>query len=236
MQPSRCYHHWLSNPGQARATCRVKVNLAASDVNATELQRYFQSAEFSTSAERLDQCPASEWAEIAFAGRSNAGKSSAINTLCSQKRLARTSKTPGRTQLINFFTLKDQRQLVDLPGYGYAKVAHSKRLSWQRHLENYLVNRPNLTALVVLMDIRHPLQASDEVMLDWANEHQLPCIALLTKADKLKRGAAKQARQTLVQQFKDSHPLQKMILFSAVRGDGLDELRQSLYEQLHPPA
>ena len=114
-----CYH----SPSDLSLACKV--------VDAPDLQRYFQSATFSTSAERLDQCPDGTYAEIAFAGRSNAGKSSAINALCSQKRLARTSKTPGRTQLINFFALSDERHLVDLPGYGYAKVAHSKKLRWQ---------------------------------------------------------------------------------------------------------
>lgn len=118
----------------------------------------FRQAQFFISAETLLQCPADTGYEVAFAGRSNAGKSSAINTLTDHKGLARTSKTPGRTQLINFFSLDPDRRLVDLPGYGYAKVSHTQKAKWQKHLNDYLQERQSLRGLILLMDIRHPFQ------------------------------------------------------------------------------
>ena len=128
----------------------------------------FQSAEFTTSAPSLKQCPEDSGCEVAFAGRSNAGKSSAINTLTRNKSLARTSKTPGRTQMINYFTLAEGKRLVDLPGYGYAKVPIAMKAQWDRHLAEYLQQRKSLGGLILLMDIRHPLQDYDRQMLNWA--------------------------------------------------------------------
>ena len=143
-----------------------------------------QQARFLISAAKVDQCPPDEGYEVAFAGRSNAGKSSALNTL-THASLARTSKTPGRTQLLNFFTLDEERRLVDLPGYGYAKVPIPLKQHWQRHLEAYLGSRESLVGLVLMMDIRHPLTDFDRLMLDWAQVSRLPVHVLLTKADKL---------------------------------------------------
>ncbi|MGB0898101.1 MAG: ribosome biogenesis GTP-binding protein YihA/YsxC, partial [Psychrobium sp.] len=137
--------------------------------------------------------PADVGYEIAFAGRSNAGKSSALNTITRQKNLARTSKTPGRTQLINIFGLDPQRRLVDLPGYGFAKVPLDMKLKWQKSLSEYLQNRQCLRGLVVMMDIRHPLKDLDVNMIRWAVESDLPVLGLLTKCDKLKSGARKAA-------------------------------------------
>jgi GTP-binding protein len=151
----------------------------------------FRQAQFFISAETLLQCPADVGFEVAFAGRSNAGKSSAINTLTDHKGLARTSKTPGRTQLMNFFSLDTERRLVDLPGYGYAKVSHTQKAKWQKHLNDYLQERQSLKGLVLLMDIRHPLQEYDQMVLKWANASGLPIHILLTKADKLKPNAAR---------------------------------------------
>ena len=121
---------------------------------------------------------------MAFAGRCNAGKSSALNTL-THARLARTSKTPGRTQLINFFRLDDERRLVDLPGYGYAKVPLELKAHWQQHLDAYLTGRHSLAGLVLVMDLRHPLSDFDCMMLEWARKSGIPAHVLLSKADKL---------------------------------------------------
>lgn len=150
-------------------------------------------ARFSKSAQSLAQCPPDTGHEVAFAGRSNAGKSSALNYLCDQKSLARTSKTPGRTQLLNFFTLADdlERRLVDLPGYGYARVGRDTRNAWQREIDSYLAARQSLAGLVLLMDVRHPLKDFDQMIIDWAGQAGMPLHILLTKADKLTFGAAK---------------------------------------------
>lgn len=154
------------------------------------MNHYFQQASFLQSATTRKTLPPESGLEIAFAGRSNAGKSSVINTLCSQKSLARTSKTPGRTQLINFFRLPDQHFLVDLPGYGYAKVPEAVKLEWQGFIEAYLTQRNTLRGLILVMDIRHPLTAYDQTLLNWSYRRQLPVHILLNKADKLTRGAA----------------------------------------------
>jgi GTP-binding protein len=148
----------------------------------------YRRAAFLRAAARLDQAPADEGREVAFAGRSNAGKSSAINTLCDQGRLARTSKRPGRTQQLVFFEIEEGRRLVDLPGYGYAKVSTAVKLQWQGVMAEYLRRRQSLAGLVVVMDIRHPLTDFDLRMLDWSRETSLPLLLLLTKSDKLNRG------------------------------------------------
>ena len=151
--------------------------------------RYYRQAHFLISAGKAKQFP-HNGCEVAFAGRSNAGKSSAINTLCDNKGLARTSKTPGRTRLVNFFELDEERRLVDLPGYGFAKVPLATKNDWQRELETYLNRRQALCGLVLMMDIRHPLKEFDNAMLDWARDAKMPIHILLTKSDKLKRGPA----------------------------------------------
>jgi GTP-binding protein len=182
-----------------------------------------QQSRFLISAAKVEQCPPDEGWEIAFAGRSNAGKSSALNTL-THASLARTSKTPGRTQLLNFFRLDEQRRLVDLPGYGYAKVPVPLKQHWQRHLEAYLGSRNSLVGVVLLMDIRHPLTDFDRLMLDWALASGMPMHVLLTKADKLAFGAAKNAllavQRDLRQGWGDSISIQ---LFSAPKRLGVDE-------------
>jgi GTP-binding protein len=150
----------------------------------------YQSARFLTAATRIEQAPPDAGSEVAFVGRSNAGKSSAINALCHQKALARTSKTPGRTQQLVFFELDAERRLVDLPGYGYARVSEVVKLQWQAQLARYLELRVSLAGLVIVMDIRHPLADFDRQMLGWGLRRGLPILALLTKADKLSRGAA----------------------------------------------
>ncbi len=199
---------------------------------------YYHRASFLTSAAKLSQCPADEGLEVAFAGRSNAGKSSAINVLCQQKSLARTSKTPGRTQLLNFFALDEQRRLVDLPGYGYAKVAESVKRQWQAALAEYLEGRRSLRGLILLMDIRHPLKEFDQQMLEWSRHFQLPVHILLTKADKLKRGAAATALQQVRKAIKPFSGLVSVQLFSALNRQGIDEAHALLdrWLELSEPA
>ena len=139
----------------------------------------FESAQFIKSAAQLNDCPADVGAEVAFAGRSNAGKSSAINCLTRQTRLARTSKTPGRTQLLNFFSITPTTRLVDLPGYGYAKVPQAMRDAWHRNIDDYLRERMSLVGIVLVMDVRHPMKPFDEMMLESRIQRILclyPCI------------------------------------------------------------
>ncbi|MNF24073.1 putative GTP-binding protein EngB [compost metagenome] len=182
-----------------------------------------QQSAFIKSAAQVDQCPPDVGYEVAFAGRSNAGKSSAMNTL-THARLARTSKTPGRTQLLNFFRLDDERRLVDLPGYGYAKVPIPLKQHWQRHLEAYLGSRHSLVGVVLLMDIRHPLTEFDRLMLDWALASRLPMHILLTKADKLTYGAAKNALLKVQKDIRQGWgEVASVQLFSAPKRLGIEE-------------
>lgn len=184
-----------------------------------------QQARFLISAAKVDQCPPDQGLEVAFAGRSNAGKSSALNTL-THANLARTSKTPGRTQLLNFFSLDEDRRLVDLPGYGYAKVPQELQAHWQAFIDQYFRTREALRGLVVVMDIRHPLKDYDRQMLGYAVQRGLPAHALLTKADKLGRGQQAQALQAvkkeLFSSFGDTVGVQT---FSAESKQGVEEAR-----------
>lgn len=184
----------------------------------------YRSAHFMTSAAKLHQCPPDEGWEVAFAGRSNAGKSSAINSLTSNKKLAKTSKTPGRTQLINFFELSDCQRLVDLPGYGFAKVPLAVKKEWTKQLENYLAKRQSLRGMILLMDVRHPLQPFDEQMLDWALAAHMPVHILLTKADKLKKGPANNNLLAVKKALKEHQDLVSVQLFSALKHTGHKEL------------
>jgi len=186
----------------------------------------YQSAVFLQSASKLSQCPTSITAEVAFAGRSNAGKSSAINTLTDNKKLARTSKTPGRTQLINYFSIDDKRSLVDLPGYGYAKVPLAMKREWQKHLSEYLQKRKVLCGLILVMDIRHPMQDFDTMMLNWAVEGDMPVHILLTKADKFKKGPAKSTLLAVEKHLRESKvdDLVSVQQFSSLKGEGIKEL------------
>lgn len=192
----------------------------------------FRQASFLTSANALSQLPPDDGAEAAFAGRSNAGKSSALNVITEQRNLARTSKTPGRTQLINFFVLDEQHRLVDLPGYGYAKVPEKVKRHWQQVLSDYLATRQCLRGLVLLMDIRHPLKEFDRQMLDWCHHQEMPVHILLTKADKLKRGPAANTLQQVRKTLKSDYPLATAQLFSSLNRQGVDEARAKLAEWL----
>jgi len=187
----------------------------------------YRKAEFLISAEMLSQCPEDIGYEVAFAGRSNAGKSSAINALTDNKKLARTSKTPGRTQLINMFSLDEERRLVDLPGYGYAKVPEKMKLKWQKHLTEYLEKRQCLRGVVLVMDIRRPMQDYDKTIVDWAQAAQLPLHLLLTKSDKLKPNQARNEAFKLQKLFSDDGLITAQ-LFSSMKKTGLDELVDTL--------
>jgi GTP-binding protein len=192
---------------------------------AVRALNWLRKAEFLMSAPKLNLCVEDTGYEIAFAGRSNAGKSSAINALTNQKQLARASKKPGRTQMINFFSLgnPDQR-LVDLPGYGYAAVPEAMKIVWQKELENYLIHRKSLQGLVLLMDIRHPLQHFDVMMLEWAYSRKLFVHVLLTKSDKMNRGPANKALLEVKQQLKKMKLDFSIQLFSSLNKQGLEEL------------
>jgi GTP-binding protein len=192
----------------------------------------FKTVGFLTSANELHQLPPDQGAEVAFAGRSNAGKSSALNVITEQRNLARTSKTPGRTQLINFFELDEERRLVDLPGYGYAKVPERVKNHWQRVLSEYLRQRQCLRGLVLLMDIRHPFKEFDRQMLEWCQYQRMPVHILLTKADKLKRGPAGNTLQQVQKALKAEHPQATVQLFSALNRQGVDQARDKLAEWL----
>lgn len=195
---------------------------------------HFNQATFEVSAANLAACPPDSRAEVAFAGRSNAGKSSAINAITGQSRLARISKTPGRTQLINFFSLPQERYLVDLPGYGFAKVPLSVKKKWQDELEKYLRRRQALCGLILLSDIRHPLKEFDRQMIDWALQSELPLHVLLTKADKLKRGAAQNTLLAVQKELK-AHSSVSVQLFSSLKNEGVDAARNQLSTWLSDP-
>jgi GTP-binding protein len=185
----------------------------------------FRSARYVLSAHQLRQLPPDSGIEIAIAGRSNAGKSSAINVLTDQKSLARTSKTPGRTQQIVIFDIDPQRRIADLPGYGYAKVSRSLREHWQEVMQAYFEQRRCLKGVVLVMDIRHPLKPFDTQMLKWCDAAGVPCHVLLTKADKLKRGPA---QSTLLQVRKAIPGSASAQVFSATTRQGLDALIEKL--------
>jgi GTP-binding protein len=190
----------------------------------------YRQAFYTLSAPSIRQCPADSGAEVAFAGRSNAGKSSAINTLTNNSKLARTSKTPGRTQLINFFELSEQQRLVDLPGYGFAKVPLKMKQEWERNLTEYLHDRQCLKGMVLMMDSRHPMQELDVMMLNWAIEAERPVHILLTKSDKLKKGPAQATLLAVRKHLKDAEvdDLVSAQLFSSLKKQGVETLMQVL--------
>jgi GTP-binding protein len=188
----------------------------------------FSKAKFLLSAARLEQLPSDDGVEVAFVGRSNAGKSSVLNQLTHNKKLARVSKTPGRTQHINVFVMDEKRRLIDLPGYGFAQVPMEVKVEWQKVLESYLRTRECLKGLVLVMDIRHPLTDFDRHLLAWASSCDLAVHILLNKSDKLKRGAVKNTVHE-VKDFVCSLPNQITVQpFSAMAGDGVEEFREKL--------
>lgn len=194
----------------------------------SDIKLNYHKTHFLTSAPNLKSLPEDSGIEIAFAGRSNAGKSTALNALTNKKNLARTSKTPGRTQLINLFEVEPQCKLVDLPGYGYAAVPEQMKQQWQHTLGEYLQKRECLAGIIVLMDIRHPLKDLDQQMIEWAVSADLPILLLLTKADKLSQSErskqVKMVREAIL-------PFQGDIqveAFSALKRTGIDRLAAKL--------
>jgi len=211
------------------------------------MSQSLQGAQFVLAAHRLTQLPADDGAEVAFAGRSNAGKSSALNALTNHKGLARTSRTPGRTQQMVVFGLPQPPpgtgvppsalRLVDLPGYGYAKVPHAMREHWQVEIDAYLHQRRSLRGLVLIVDIRHPLKEFDRNMLAFCTATALPCHVLLTKADKLSRNQAAQSLARLLAQCTAEGLTATAQVFSATAGTGVDAARQAVIDLLlAPPA
>ncbi len=185
-------------------------------------------ATFTIAAQKLSHLPPDEGAEVAFAGRSNAGKSSAINTITGVRSLARTSKTPGRTQQILFFDLDERRRLVDLPGYGYAKVPEAVKREWYTLIEGYLSRRQALKGVILVMDTRHPLTPFDTQMLEWCNHAHMPVHVLLTKSDKLSRGAASAVLHRVRQEIAGRYGEVEVQLFSAPKRIGIDLAHEKL--------
>lgn len=193
-----------------------------------KLPDLLRHCEFILGAAEPHQFPQDNKVEVAFAGRSNVGKSSAINALTNRRKLARTSKTPGRTQQINFFSLGPDARLADLPGYGFAQVPLAVKEKWQKTIHNYLSSRPNLVVLVLLMDIRHPLTDLDRQMLEWARDSELPTQILLTKADKLTRGKTAATTLSVERQLISYGGQFGVEPFSAVNGLGVSKMQQQI--------
>jgi len=193
----------------------------------------YPEARFIKSANEPPQFVPDSGAEVAFAGRSNAGKSSAINIIVNRRQFARTSKTPGRTRLVNFFSLRDEQRLVDLPGYGFAKVANKMRDHWAELMADYFEMRQSLRGMFLIVDIRRQLTDFDQQMLSFADTVGLPAHVLLTKTDKLKRG---QAAKALLEVRRDLGEAATVQHFSALSRVGEDEARAKLEEFLNLPA
>lgn len=217
--------NWPSQDSQNQIEYSSLTNLSCQLIMITI---NFQQVQFCLSVASLQQLPEDAVLEIGFAGRSNAGKSSAMNTIVG-KKMAKTSKTPGRTQLLNFFSLGDHKYLVDMPGYGFAKVSKDKQKTWSNLLEDYFESREVFQALFLIMDIRHPLQNYDKQLLTWAEHVQLPVHILLTKSDKLSKSKANGVLFQLQKQFK-GHPNISLQLFSSLKKSGVEQARQKLQD------
>ena len=209
----------------------IKNTPAKADGSAkAQLPEILRHPEFLLGAAEPHQFPDDDLIEIAFAGRSNVGKSSAINAICNRRKLARTSKQPGRTQQINFFSMGDTARLADLPGYGFAQVPLAVKKKWQDTIHKYLADRENLRVLVLLMDIRHPLTDLDWQMVHWASDSDLPTQVLLTKADKFKRGKVASTVLNTEKQLKDIPGQFAVEPFSCQNYTGVNEMRAQLSE------
>lgn len=189
----------------------------------------YSQATYLTSATNLQQLPADSGAEVAFIGRSNAGKSSAVNVITGVKGLARTSNTPGRTQMINYFAMDDAHRLVDLPGYGFARVPPSVKEKWQKMTSDYFENRKSLVGLVLVMDCRHPMKDTDQQMVFWCDEFQVPVHILLTKADKLSKNIQNKTLFSVRHSVANCKNM-SVQLFSSLEKTGVDEVRLKLDE------
>lgn len=191
------------------------------------MTNHYQKAYFLLSVAELKQLPPDTGTEVAIVGRSNAGKSSVINCIL-RKGMARVSKTPGRTQMINLFEIDENRRLADLPGYGFAKVPPAAQAKWEKTLADYFAIRESLKGLLLVMDVRHPLRELDWVLLDFCDEVGLPVHILLNKTDKLSRGAAASTFQKVRAALTGKYESVTLQCFSAAKGAGMDELHQLL--------
>lgn len=196
----------------------------------------FARAEFIASCGKLSELPPTDQPEVVFAGRSNVGKSSAINALLNRRRLAYVSKTPGRTQTINFFTLGEKARLVDLPGYGYAKVPHAIRDQWDALVGGYLANRSCLAGVVLIMDIRHPFKPGDERLLNWLTPLQKPVLLLLSKSDKLTAVERRRTEAESRSRLSGFALRGQALSFSSLRGDGVESARAAIASWFDEPA
>jgi GTP-binding protein len=183
-------------------------------------QNVFKNSSFVKSIVSLDQAPELKYDEIAFVGRSNVGKSSLLNALLGRKNLAKTSSTPGKTQLINYFLVDNERYFVDLPGYGFAKVAKKELKKWQKMIEGYLLKSEPLKLIVLLIDSRHTLMASDQQMIDWLDLNEMPYMVVLTKADKLK----KNQKLKIFNSWKNDLPDHHLMMFSKMDQESIYQL------------
>lgn len=188
----------------------------------------YQKAYFLLSGADVKQLPPDEGIEVAIVGRSNAGKSSVLNKLTQQKGLARVSKTPGRTQLINVFVLDESRRLIDLPGYGFAKAPLKVKLHWEKTVDTYMRSRASLKGLIIVMDIRHPLKPLDWQMLDFCLQANIPAHILLNKADKLSKGQAASTLQAVRRALTEKGNSVSLQCFSALKGTGVEDLKKIL--------
>ena len=193
---------------------------------------FFQNAKFTGSYPTSEDLPLDEGTEIAFCGRSNCGKSSILNALTNNKKLAKTSKTPGRTQAINFFDIDSigEFKIVDLPGYGYAKVSKKMRSEWGKEIEKYLMTRTSLNALCIIMDIRHPFKEDDLKLIDWCETKDLPMILLLNKADKLSNNKASQVTNSAKKTLQKLSTKHHVIATSATNKKGIEALLEKINE------
>ena len=197
---------------------------------------HYEKAQFLLSVAHLNQLPPDTGFEVAIVGRSNAGKSSILNQLTQNKSLARVSKTPGRTQLINLFSIDKDRRIADLPGYGYAKVPPAMKQRWQQLLDSYLRSRECLRGLILVMDIRHPLKEFDQQLLTWSDQCKLPVHILLNKSDKLTFGAIKKTlRDVNTGILAYSNPI-TVQTFSALKNLGIKEFQKTMDEWFNNPA
>lgn len=204
-------------------------------MNGQRTHPLYPRARFVVAAARLEQLPPDHGYEVAFAGRSNAGKSTAVNAITHRRNLARTSKTPGRTQQIVIFELDPERRFADLPGYGFAKVPRAVKQQWEKTLDRYLRSRQCLRGLVLIMDVRHPLKDFDWQMLNWCQAAGVACHVLLTKSDKLKRGAAGKTLQQVRSAVRKASLDASVQLFSGSSGAGVEEVHQVLDGWLELP-
>ena len=195
---------------------------------AESCTNFYRQTEFITSAQNLKQSPPDHGYEIAFVGRSNSGKSSSINSLCDQKSLARTSRTPGRTQLINFFKVDSERRIVDLPGYGYAAVPKDTKMIWQLSLIDYLEFRECLKGVVLVMDIRHPLKENDLQIIKWSNNSSIPVHILLSKIDKINKTEQKSTLDSVSKHIEKSYSQSSVQLFSSLKKWGMQEFQEKM--------